>query len=151
MRTSVKPRKVLNFVVPADAASKYGQCTRSLSFLLRAHILSTFILAYWIIVFCCLYPFCHTIPLSTVNCQRCAGAEPNMLDFHMWPWFERVPYMDVLLPKESLPKLNQWAVSMRELDAVKATGAFAFYALFHWRKIGFPWCGTYMSHVALQH
>ena len=74
-----------------------------------------------------------------------------MLDFHMWPWFERVPYMDVLLPKESLPKLNQWAVSMRELDAVKATGAFAFYALFHWRKIDFPWCGTYMSHVALQH
>ena len=33
MRTSVKPRKVLNFVVPADAASKYGQCTRSPSFL----------------------------------------------------------------------------------------------------------------------
>ena len=45
-----------------------------------------------------------------------------MLDFHMWPWFERVPYIDVLLPKDVLPKLHQWTLSMRELDAVKATG-----------------------------
>ena len=58
-----------------------------------------------------------------ICCQRTTGAEPNMLDFHMWPMFERVPYIDVLLPKEYLPKLNQWTVSMRELDAVKATGA----------------------------
>ena len=51
------------------------------------------------------------------------GNEPNMLDYHFWPWFERVPYMDVLLPKETLPNLNKWTASMRELDVVKEIGA----------------------------
>ena len=49
-----------------------------------------------------------------------------MVDFHIWPWFERMPVLkDMtgydLLPRDKFPKLIQWTKSMMELPAVKET------------------------------
>ena len=70
-----------------------------------------------IIFYCC---FLSSDPVAFCPIT---GNEPNMLAFHMWPWFERIPYMDVLLLLDVLPRLHQWTLSMREVDAVQALGS----------------------------
>jgi len=49
-----------------------------------------------------------------------------MLDFHIWPWFERVPVFERnigvnLLPSDRFPNLTAWVGTMQKLPAVKAT------------------------------
>jgi glutathione S-transferase len=54
------------------------------------------------------------------------GDAPCMLDFHAWPWFERIPMLDrvantTLLCGDRFPKLTAWVKVMHDLPAVKAT------------------------------
>jgi len=54
------------------------------------------------------------------------GDKPSMLDFHIWPWFERFPMLErvvgtTLLPADQFPKLNAWVKVIQELPAVKST------------------------------
>jgi glutathione S-transferase len=54
------------------------------------------------------------------------GEEPGILDFHAWPWFERLPVLEQLtganvFPEDKLPKLTAWVKTMHELPAVQAT------------------------------
>jgi len=54
------------------------------------------------------------------------GNSPSMLDYHFWPWFERMPSMKVLcggaefLPADKFPKLIKWTEEMLLLPTVKA-------------------------------
>ena len=48
-----------------------------------------------------------------------------MLDFHVWPWFERFPAWSEVnafdpVPADKFPKLTTWTESMLNLPAVKA-------------------------------
>ena len=49
-----------------------------------------------------------------------------MVDYLIWPWFERFEMAERLaggvqiLPKDKFPKLNSWVVHMKEQPAVKA-------------------------------
>lgn len=53
------------------------------------------------------------------------GDKVAMLDFFVWPWFERMSPLKTMniemLPEEKFPNLNQWVARMRNLPAVKAT------------------------------
>jgi len=55
------------------------------------------------------------------------GESPKMLDYHIWPWFERIEMVERLdsgvdiLPKDKFPKLNSWVVHMKEYPAVRAS------------------------------
>jgi len=54
------------------------------------------------------------------------GDAPSMVDFHLWPFFERFPVAEhfasvQLLPTSQFPKLNAWVVAMHEVPAVQAT------------------------------
>jgi glutathione S-transferase len=47
-----------------------------------------------------------------------------MVDFHLWPFFERAPAVGEILhvemyPNDKYPQLNKWIRSMEENDAVK--------------------------------
>jgi hypothetical protein len=47
-----------------------------------------------------------------------------MVDFHLWPFFERIPAICELLgadiyPINKYPLLNKWINAMEEVDAVK--------------------------------
>ena len=49
-----------------------------------------------------------------------------MVDFHIWPWFERMELMRDLAgvnpwPQNRYPKLNAWVKIMKQLPAVRAT------------------------------
>lgn len=49
-----------------------------------------------------------------------------MVDFHIWPWFERMPVMKELsgadmLPAARFPKLTQWTRKMLQVPAVQKT------------------------------
>ena len=49
-----------------------------------------------------------------------------MVDYHLWPHFERFPVADQIasvhiLPAAQFPKLTAWVATMLELPAVKAT------------------------------
>jgi len=53
------------------------------------------------------------------------GNEPSMLDYHIWPFFERMPSVKKLrgidmLPADKFPKLSKWVENMLQLPAVKA-------------------------------
>ncbi|CAH1780302.1 unnamed protein product [Owenia fusiformis] len=53
------------------------------------------------------------------------GSAPNLLDFNIWPWIERLGVLKAkagfeLSPKE-FPKFTQWICDMHELPAVKST------------------------------
>lgn len=56
-----------------------------------------------------------------------AQEQPGVLDFNIWPWFERldvfpIAYPDVggtLLPEKSFPKLNAWVEVMNDEPVVK--------------------------------
>lgn len=53
--------------------------------------------------------------------------EPGMLDYMIWPWFERFPTLKVLFPnlydyengKQEHPRLESWRKAMKEDPAVK--------------------------------
>jgi len=52
------------------------------------------------------------------------GNEPSMLDYHIWPFFERMPAVlklrgIELLPADKFPKLSKWVEAMKQLPAVK--------------------------------
>jgi len=52
------------------------------------------------------------------------GGQPAMLDYDIWPFFERMPAVKVLhgidpLPADKFPKLFKWAEAMKQLPAVK--------------------------------
>ena len=47
-----------------------------------------------------------------------------MVDYHIWPWYERVPALEQItgvdfLPKERFPKLNRWMEAMLKEPAVQ--------------------------------
>ena len=47
-----------------------------------------------------------------------------MVDYHLWPWYERIPALEEItgetfLPKDKYPKLNRWIEAMLETPAVK--------------------------------
>ena len=55
-----------------------------------------------------------------------AGSEPDIVDFHFWPWFERIPMVFELngldlLPAKTFPKLTAWVDRMMQHPAVRAT------------------------------
>ncbi|XP_054274863.1 pyrimidodiazepine synthase-like [Macrosteles quadrilineatus] len=53
------------------------------------------------------------------------GAQPGMVDYMIWPWFERMEMFKFLhgdkfvLPEDKLPKLTNWVASMKMDEAVK--------------------------------
>ncbi|XP_060067079.1 glutathione S-transferase omega-1-like [Ylistrum balloti] len=55
------------------------------------------------------------------------GDKPSMLDFFVWPWFERMAVMVAMMsevnpfPAEKFPKLTAWVEVMKTLPAVKET------------------------------
>lgn len=53
------------------------------------------------------------------------GDKPSMLDFHIWPWYERMsPFKEMgidMLPEEKFPNMNKWVSRMLEIPAVKET------------------------------
>jgi len=54
------------------------------------------------------------------------GDQPLIVDFHMWPWFERMPMLEQLtgvhvLPEDKFPKLKSWAKAMLEHPTIQAT------------------------------
>ena len=53
------------------------------------------------------------------------GDEPAMVDFHIWPWFERMEiiakYGHDPIPAAEFPKLRAWVSTMMELPAVRST------------------------------
>jgi len=54
------------------------------------------------------------------------GDHPSMLDFHAWPWFERMPTLEQIagvtaLPDAKFSKLNAWVNAMNELPTIQAT------------------------------
>ncbi|XP_078499864.1 glutathione S-transferase omega-1-like [Lissotriton helveticus] len=64
------------------------------------------------------------------------GELVSMIDYMMWPWFERVEFFGVHGGLESTPKINSWIELMKQDPAVKATsldpetlkGFFTLYA-----------------------
>ncbi|XP_062567944.1 glutathione S-transferase omega-1-like [Saccostrea cucullata] len=54
------------------------------------------------------------------------GSSPCMVDFMIWPWFERVPILSIIAPEaevnsKEFPHLSSWMKLMMELPAVKET------------------------------
>ncbi|CAF1121071.1 unnamed protein product [Rotaria sordida] len=53
------------------------------------------------------------------------GSKPAMVDYMLWPWFERFPALKetgfVLNADGKLPKLANWCKEMQENDAVRKT------------------------------
>jgi len=52
------------------------------------------------------------------------GTGPSMLDYEIWPFFERFPMLTKLhgvdpLPEDKFPKLSKWVEAMMQLPAVK--------------------------------
>lgn len=53
------------------------------------------------------------------------GPCPGMVDYMMWPWFERIPMLKVLggdsfaVPKDRFPKLISWSLEMLKDPAVQ--------------------------------
>jgi len=52
------------------------------------------------------------------------GANPSLLDFNIWPFFERFPAMkpgaNLEIPRDRFPKITSWIDRMYQLPAVKA-------------------------------
>ncbi|XP_013391046.1 pyrimidodiazepine synthase [Lingula anatina] len=66
-----------------------------------------------------------------------SGDEVGLLDFHMWPWVERMlaykEFTGYEISQERFPKLNAWIARMWEVPAVKAT-AIPGWALLEFAK-----------------
>lgn len=66
------------------------------------------------------------------------GASVSMVDFMLWPWFERLPIVNIIVPETAInssnyPLLASWIEHMREVPAVKAT-MFDVHAHAHFMK-----------------
>ncbi|KAF2351717.1 Glutathione S-transferase N-terminal [Trinorchestia longiramus] len=52
------------------------------------------------------------------------GSQPGYLDLAFWPWFERLPCIEILLQRPALTDkqqhLTEWVKKMKEVPAVKA-------------------------------
>jgi len=64
--------------------------------------------------------------LKENNTTYLTGDNVMMVDFHFWPWFERLPAFTELrgsafLPFNEFPRLNKWINSMSNIDTVKKT------------------------------
>ncbi|CAB3387765.1 Hypothetical predicted protein [Cloeon dipterum] len=63
--------------------------------------------------------------LKNRNCEFFGGERPAMLDFMIWPFFERFEQFTIfggkefLLPEKRFPKLSKWMTSMLGNEAVK--------------------------------
>lgn len=64
----------------------------------------------------------------TVRATRFFGGDvPGMLDYMIWPWFERIDAFSIVapdkfvVPADRYGKLNEWKEAMMEDDAVKIT------------------------------
>lgn len=47
-----------------------------------------------------------------------------MVDYHIWPWYERIPALEEItqvefLPQSQFPKLNRWIDAMLATPAVR--------------------------------
>ena len=52
------------------------------------------------------------------------GSSPNLVDYYIWPWMERLPAMHAISgldPLENCPKLQQWTRDMLQTRPVKET------------------------------
>ena len=53
------------------------------------------------------------------------GASPGLVDYHMWPWFERLPTLEEMSggldPLQDCPKLRGWVKNMLNTEPVKQT------------------------------
>jgi hypothetical protein len=52
------------------------------------------------------------------------GEQVGMVDFHCWPWFERLPVLKMLRsydPFVGLPNLSCWMENMKYVPAVQKT------------------------------
>lgn len=54
------------------------------------------------------------------------GSSPCMVDFMVWPWFERIPVLTIIAPEAEIdpnkfPHLSSWMKLMMELPAVRET------------------------------
>lgn len=52
------------------------------------------------------------------------GEQVGMVDFHCWPWFERLPVLKTLRsydPFVRLPNLSRWMEDMKHVPAVQKT------------------------------
>ncbi|XP_033124786.1 glutathione S-transferase omega-1-like [Anneissia japonica] len=52
-----------------------------------------------------------------------AGAKPGMVDYIMWPWFERWVLLEDSFPKNNFPKILTWRQNMMATPAVKEAEA----------------------------
>jgi glutathione S-transferase len=63
---------------------------------------------------------------ETLTGKFFGGESPKMVDYHVWPWFERLEMLEKLaagidlLPKGRFPKLNSYIAHMKDVPAVKA-------------------------------
>jgi len=63
----------------------------------------------------------------TVRATRFFGGDlPGMLDYMIWPWFEKIDALGNIAPEcvlltDRFKKLNEWKEAMKEDDAVKIT------------------------------
>ena len=54
------------------------------------------------------------------------GAKPYMVDFMIWPWFERIAVISTVAPETDIthdrfPHLTKWMTRMQQIPAVKNT------------------------------
>ncbi|XP_071959678.1 glutathione S-transferase omega-1-like [Antedon mediterranea] len=47
------------------------------------------------------------------------GSQPGMVDYMMWPWFERWVLLDDIFPKDNFPTILTWRKNMIAAPAVK--------------------------------
>ncbi|XP_038266949.1 glutathione S-transferase omega-1 isoform X3 [Dermochelys coriacea] len=51
----------------------------------------------------------------------CGGDSVSMIDYMIWPWFERLEFFQLPNCLQHTPKLRQWVEAMKKDPAVKAT------------------------------
>jgi len=55
-----------------------------------------------------------------------SGSKVCMADFMLWPWFERLPVVNAIVPETKItssnfPRLTKWIAEMYKLPAVQKT------------------------------
>ncbi|XP_066457119.1 glutathione S-transferase omega-1-like isoform X2 [Eleutherodactylus coqui] len=84
--------------------------------------------------------------LTKKNTPYFGGQSVSMVDYMMWPWFERVNVFDVLEFLEKTPRINAWYKLMLQDPAVKETYTepdvlLAFYKLYSQNSVDAADCG----------
>ena len=64
--------------------------------------------------------------IKVITIVYLTGNSPCMVDFMIWPWFERVPVLTVIAPEAEIdskkfPHLTSWMKLMMQLPAVQQT------------------------------